>query len=201
MITKAKDKTIYFEAIVANLPKKEILRQSSEAVGFLHRPQWNMIHRNLHPDNFLIACVDPNKDYFLIKLTDFQLSKSIEKNPQNTGTLNKEGWVAPESFRDIELDNKVDAFILGCYYFYVLSGGKHPFGRGVVDQRTRIKDINDKVYGDSWDGKPEWNIDQANKNEVIQLMIIIYYQMINYYFNIARRSQMGFGNDQRTHQI
>ena len=38
----------------------------------------------------------------------------------------------------------------------------------LVDQRTRIKDINDKVYQASWDGKPEWNIDQANKNEVIK---------------------------------
>jgi len=99
--------------------------------------------------------------------------------------LNKEGWVAPESFKnDIELDNKVDAFILGCYYFYVLSGGKHPFGRGVVDQRTRIKDINDKVYQASWDGKPEWNIDEANKNEVIKLMLNIHYINIYFHFNV-----------------
>ena len=169
---RAREKTAYYDAIVASLPHKEILRQSSEAVSFLH--QLNMIHRNLHPDNFLIACVDPNKDYFLIKLTDFQLSKSIKKNPQNTGTLNKEGWVAPESFKhNVKLDNKIDAFILGCFYFYVLSGGKHPFGRGVVDQRTRIKDEKDKVYQDSWDGKPEWKIEKDDPNEVLFIYVYV----------------------------
>jgi len=118
----------YFKAIVASLTKKEILKQSSEDVGFLHRPEWKVIHQNLNLDHFLIACVDPNKDYFLIKLTDFQLSRNIEINSENTGTLNREGWVTFKSFKDsIELNNKVNVFILGCYYFYALSGGKHPW--------------------------------------------------------------------------
>jgi len=151
---KAQQKTPYFGAILTSLSKKEILRQSSEAVNFLHRPQWNVIHRNLHPENFLIICVDPEKDYFLVKLTDFKLSKNIEKNPQNTGTLSKEGWVAPESFTiKIELTNKLDAFILGCFYFYVLSGGNHPFGKGVTTQQSRITNEYDLVYQSNWDYK------------------------------------------------
>lgn len=153
----SEQKMPYFSAIIASLPPKEILRQSSEAVSFLHRQQWNIIHRNLHPDNFLIACVDPNKDY-KIKLIDFQLSKDINEKQQNTGTLNKDGWVAPESFDDnANLDNKVDAFIMGCYYFYVLSDGKHPFGNRVVDQRARINEKKDAVYQSNWKGGKEWN--------------------------------------------
>ena len=156
--SKDQQKTPYFDAILNSLSKKEILRQSSEAVSFLHRPQWNMIHRNLHPDNFLIIGVDPEKDYFLVKLADFKLSKNIEKNPQNTGTLSKEGWVTPESFKpNIELTIKLDTFLLGCFYFYVLSGGKHPFGKGVATQQDRIRNEYDLVYQSSWDGKPEWN--------------------------------------------
>jgi len=153
---KAKEKTPYFDSIVASLSHKMILRQSSEAVSFLHG--LGKIHRNLHPNNFLVFCVDPTKDDFIIKLTDFQLSKNIKKEPQNTGTLNKDGWVAPESFNDYaQLDNKVDSFIMGCFYFYVLSGGKHPFGKGVDTQRQRIKNENDLVYQPNWDGKPDWN--------------------------------------------
>lgn len=146
-----------FEIISNSLPRKQILQQSTEAVSFLHGLE--RIHRNLHPNNFLIFCVDPIRDYFIIKLTDFQLSRDIKEDAQNTGTLNKKGWVAPESFiPKLELTDRVDCFILGLYYFYVFSGGKHPFGKGVDDQRTRIKAKNDQVYQDSWDGKPNWPI-------------------------------------------
>jgi len=121
------------------------------------------IHRNLHPNNFLIFCVDPTKDDFIIKLTDFQLSKNIAKEPQNTGTLNKYGWVVPECFIEREkLSNKVDSFIMGCFYFYVLSGGKHPFGADSDIQRNRIRAEDDPVYQSNWDRKPDWQIPLYN---------------------------------------
>jgi len=39
-----------------------------------------------------------------------------------------EGWIAPELYRSMRYDYKVDIFPLGCIFGYVLSGGKHPFG-------------------------------------------------------------------------
>jgi len=138
------------------LTHKEILQQSSEAVCFLH--SLGRIHRNLHPDNFLIFCVDPTKDYFLIKLTDFQFSKNFVINSNNTGTRRKDGWVAPESFIEGKvLTNKLDGFLLGCFYFYVLTGGKYPFDKGVDTQRSRIQRRDDPVYDEKkWDGGPDW---------------------------------------------
>jgi len=115
--------------------------------------------------------VDPIRDYFIIKLTDFQLSRDIKEDAQNTGTLNKEGWVAPESFiPKWNLTDKVDCFILGLYYFYVFSGGKHPFGKGVVEQRTGIKEIKDQ---DSWDGMPNLPITDLDGVSLIYIIFLI----------------------------
>lgn len=147
-------------AFLDNIDHKEILRQSSEAVSFLNG--LDMIHRNLHPDNFLVSFLDRNKKHFLIKLTDFQLSKNIEKEPENTGNKAK-GWVAPESFViNYKLTNKLDAFIMGCYYYYVLSEGKHPFDgikpRNIDDRRANVKNPNFKVYQPNiWNGGSDWN--------------------------------------------
>lgn len=48
------------KSILSHLLPKEILRQSTEAVSYLH-DSFKILYRNLHPDNFLVACVDPNK--------------------------------------------------------------------------------------------------------------------------------------------
>lgn len=173
-IAKQNRKTLYLDRILPNLPVKEIIRQSMEAVSFLH--SINQIHRNLHPDNFLIFCIDPRTDHFIVKLTDFQHSKNVEKNPNDSGTLGKEGWVAPEILNNsaelekllkdqesgkiieqIEFDKlkstkKTDAFIMGCYCYYLLTGGYHPFGKGVAEQRNGISkgENNTKVYNIKW---------------------------------------------------
>lgn len=161
-------KTTYFDAIVTSLSPKEILRQSSEAVNFLHG--LNIIHRNIHPNNFLIACRYKKNYYFLIKLTDLPFSKNIDKNQQITCTLYEKSWAAPELFNhtNVRLSTGFDVFPLGCYFFYVLTGGKHPFGKGAVEQRFRIKDMKDRVYQDSWDGKPEWSINNTDHSEVCE---------------------------------
>lgn len=144
-----------------NINHKEILRQSSEAVSFLHG--LGHVHRNLHPDNFLIFFVDQNKERFLIKLTDFQLSKNLNTNKVSSGTMAQNGWVAPESFLGIEITYKMDAFIMGCYYYYVLSGGKHPFSdenktpTPVATIMDRIYDQKCEVYQPSWNGGSDWN--------------------------------------------
>lgn len=143
--------------ILNSISHKEILRQSSEAVNFLHG--LDIIHRKIHPDNFLISCVDPNKEQFLIKLTDFQQSKKIEEI--NTPIKPKNIWVAPESFRAEKLTNKMDSFLMGCYYYYVLSKGNHPFLGRVINasEQEILNNIRNKgceTYQSDWKGGFNW---------------------------------------------
>lgn len=149
---------VKISAISANFNHKEMLRQSFEAVSFLHG--LGKIHRNLHPNNFLISCVDLNKEQFLIKLTDFQLSKEVIKNKKGqSGTQARDGWVAPETFNlKSELTDKVDAFIMGCYSYYVLSKGNHPFGISSLERTNNIEDKCDtsEVYKPDWEGGEDW---------------------------------------------
>lgn len=179
----AQKKTTFYSSIIRNLPPKEILRQSSEAVSFLHGLK--RIHRNLHPDNFLVSSIDPNKEHFLVKLTDFRHSKNWVSDPNLTGTLGSRGWVAPESLLVQDDDQnpfaaedyneehlKIDDFIMGCYYFYVLSGGKHPFGDGIDERRGNIKKYDHEVYQDKWDGGPNW-IPYSKNHEVIYINVNI----------------------------
>lgn len=153
-----------FIAISKNLSLKEVLLQATKGVEFIHKH--NRIHRNLHPDNFLISSVDENNGTFIIKLTDFQHSKELVEPSVNTcAGEGMGGWAAPESYSkksefnppqktDISSLKRLDSFLLGLFYFYVLSKGKHPFGEKEDDQMFNIKNKDYKVYTDEWDGSP-----------------------------------------------
>lgn len=150
--------------ILRKLSLLEILRQSTVAVSFIHSKEIHMIHRNLRPSNFLIACIDPNNDSFIVKLTDFQGSKTLIDN-QNLSYAGREkdGWMAPEILQmkqpNVEQkgETSLDCFLLGLYYYYVLSVGKHPFGEGPDNQIAGILDSQNKVYQDGWLGGSGWN--------------------------------------------
>lgn len=214
LIKPSKTKTLNFspENILKELPHKEILRQSTKAVEFLHG--LNLIHRNLHPDNFLIACIGPNslQRKFVVKLTDFQYSKNLNKlNLSLSATLGSDGWVAPESLHANTLsdtsplneqlsdeiikefsflikagekdeENKVmrmerikktDSFILGCYYYFVLSGGEHPFGDTREKRWLEIMKIDSDVYN------PNWGVNSGITNEVKLLHLHLYKIIFN----------------------
>ncbi len=144
------------DVILNCLPHKEILRQSAEAVNFLHG--LGLIHRNLHPDNFLIKKKSENE--FIVKLTDFQLTKDWEKFKEMSNSYTWSDWnTIPECGttptgsasaitelaaleKKADQDPKSDVFILGCYFYYVLSGGNHPFGDTKDNRKENIKKIS-----------------------------------------------------------
>jgi serine/threonine-protein kinase/endoribonuclease IRE1 len=126
-----------------------MLRQMSEAVAFLH--SLGLIHRNLKPNNFMIAEVatQPQAKY-TIKLTDMCKSKNINLDPENSGTLATDCWIAPEMLnKGPKLDQKMDTFILGCVFYYVSSNGRHPFGEG-HRREGNICDASHPVYKEDW---------------------------------------------------
>lgn len=110
-----------------SLPNKEILRQSAEGVAFLHGLGY--IHRRLSPSNFLIA--EPTTGKFVVKLSDFRFSRFYQDTTDIFQSDNPDlnDWTAPECLEeDALLLPAVDVFILGCLFFYVMTGGRNPFG-------------------------------------------------------------------------
>ena len=95
----------------------EIFRQITEALNYLHslKPE-PLIHRDLRPENILIAMSDNKR---VCKLANFGLSKFIEedqtpnhtKYSQNT-QINHHSYRAPELETGI-YDTKVDGYSLG----------------------------------------------------------------------------------------
>ncbi|XP_057370245.1 uncharacterized protein LOC130691332 [Daphnia carinata] len=141
------------EEILSDLPKKEILRQATRGLNYLHEN--NFVHRNIKPNNFLIKEVDPSAKSlcrYVVKITDFRLTRKhdLENTGKLSGSAASEGWEAPES-TDVtkDLSTTLDVFILGCFYHYVLTAGtgdgkpKHPFGD---TSSLRIRNLHNKDY-------------------------------------------------------
>ena len=62
----------------------------------------------------------------ILKLTDFGFSKVLETNKKETNKLGTTLYMAPELFKNVEYDHKVDTWALGVMVYIMLSG-KYPF--------------------------------------------------------------------------
>ncbi|XP_046449952.1 uncharacterized protein LOC124198235 isoform X2 [Daphnia pulex] len=154
--TNFANEKIYTELIKKSLGEKEILRQATEGVAFLHA--LGFVHRNLKPSNFMIAQLQQfrcDRFRYLVKLSDFRMSKNPVERPSVSGTTGSKGWTYPDpAALRTEVDSSTyqcgDVFILGCFFHYVLTNGKHPFDD---NSNTRGNNINDSkyfVYRDNW---------------------------------------------------
>ncbi len=61
-------------------------------------------------------------------------------------------------------DPKTDVFLMGCYFYYVLTGGIHPFGKNFDNRRKNIRDSQYGVY----------KTDSSAWNPLDKLVYIIY---------------------------
>ena len=141
----------------------------AEGVAFLHG--LGLIHRNLKPNNFMIARVGVESEAkFIVKLTDMGKSKNLRESDKNSQTQATDYWIAPEMESDQNLDPKMDTFILGCVFYYVLSGGNHPFGTGMM-RRTNITNKYFDAYQNRWNPK----INGADPQAVNLIKCMIHY--------------------------
>ena len=112
-----------FDKLPAGLRPEEILREASEGIAHLH--SLNIVHRDIKPANILIG-YDGR-----LKISDMGTGKILSRGQtsfqtaQDYGTF---GWQAPEILRNERMTQAMDIFSLGCVFFYILSGGRHPFG-------------------------------------------------------------------------
>jgi serine/threonine protein kinase len=153
---------ISVKEIEQSLGPKQILWQATKGLEYLHHEGY--VHQNLKPSNFLIAKIGnrDEPDEYKVKLSDFRLSKNPKECPMVTNLKGSNGWIAPSSGigkTKAECDYFADdVFVLGCFFYYVLTNGLHPFGNNL----QRIGSNSDPVYCAGWNPSLEKQNEQAN---------------------------------------
>jgi len=127
------------------------------AAGLYHLHNLRIIHRDIKPQNILVAYPKRNQDRGpRLVISDFGLGKNLPENVSTlidpTGNAGTSGWKAPELIsqpRDSEskhsqstshtggseqangttsgVKRAADIFSLGCLFFWVLTDGSHPY--------------------------------------------------------------------------
>ncbi|XP_075231687.1 serine/threonine-protein kinase/endoribonuclease IRE1-like [Lycorma delicatula] len=120
------EKNIYADAI----SESDVLHQATSGLEHLH--SLNIVHRDIKPHNVLLS-VPSSAGKVRAMISDFGLCKKLQIGrasfSRRSGITGTDGWIAPE----MVLGNgrtmcAVDIFSLGCVFYYVKCGGKHPFG-------------------------------------------------------------------------
>ncbi|XP_010214541.1 PREDICTED: serine/threonine-protein kinase/endoribonuclease IRE2 [Tinamus guttatus] len=115
-----------------SLDPVSVLRQTMSGLAHLH--SLNIVHRDLKPCNILISVPNSHGQIRAV-ISDFGLCKKLHGGRHSfslrSGIPGTEGWIAPELLQEAPKENPtcaVDIFSAGCIFYYVVSGGKHPFG-------------------------------------------------------------------------
>jgi serine/threonine protein kinase/WD40 repeat protein len=100
------------------------------AVGLQHAHETGMVHRDIKPNNLMLAIVGKKH---VVKILDFGLAKATSEKAAETA-LTKSGqmlgtpdYIAPEQTLDAhQADIRADIYSLGCTLYYLLAG-RPPF--------------------------------------------------------------------------
>jgi len=115
------------------IPK--VIDQAAESLCHFHRKGW--VHRDIKPDNFLVA------DDGQVKLIDFALAKRRRRglakwlSPRTRIQQGTKSYMSPEQIRGLALDERADLYSFACTLHELVSG-KPPFtGTNVNDLLTK----------------------------------------------------------------
>ncbi|XP_074052350.1 serine/threonine-protein kinase/endoribonuclease IRE2 isoform X2 [Macrotis lagotis] len=115
--------------------------------GLVHLHSLNIVHRDLKPCNILISGPDSQGRSRAV-LSDFGLCKKLPAGRHTfslcSGIPGTEGWIAPELLQDEPPESPtcaVDIFSAGLVFYYVLSGGGHPFGDSLHQQANILAGV------------------------------------------------------------
>ncbi|KAM4691160.1 LOW QUALITY PROTEIN: serine/threonine-protein kinase/endoribonuclease IRE1-like [Rhinophrynus dorsalis] len=120
-----------------------LLEQTMSGLAYLH--SLSIVHRDLKPHNILISMPNAHGKVKAM-ISDFGLCKKLAVGrhsfSRRSGVPGTEGWIAPEILCEDCKENptcSVDIFSAGCVFYYVVSEGKHPFGRSLQRQANILQ--------------------------------------------------------------
>ncbi|XP_074552058.1 sterile alpha motif domain-containing protein 9-like isoform X2 [Halichoeres trimaculatus] len=135
-----------------------LLQQTMSGLAHLH--SLNIVHRDLKPHNILVSMPNTHGQVRAM-ISDFGLCRKLAVGrhsfSRRSGVLGTEGWIAPEMLNEDCKDNPtcaVDIFSAGCVFYYVVSQGSHPYGKGVFRQANilmgshNLKHLQSDKHGD-----------------------------------------------------
>ncbi|KAG9472052.1 hypothetical protein GDO78_021525 [Eleutherodactylus coqui] len=115
-----------------------LLEQTMLGLAYLH--SLSIVHRDLKPHNILISMPNAHGRVKAM-ISDFGLCKKLAVGrhsfSRRSGIPGTEGWIAPEMLIEDFKENPtftVDIFSAGCVFYYVVSEGRHPFGKSLQRQ-------------------------------------------------------------------
>ncbi|XP_064180323.1 serine/threonine-protein kinase/endoribonuclease IRE1-like isoform X2 [Anguilla rostrata] len=116
----------------------DLLQQTMSGLAHLH--SLSIVHRDLKPHNILVSVPNAHGRVRAM-ISDFGLCKKLAVGrhsfSRRSGVPGTEGWIAPEVLSEDCKDNPtcaVDIFSAGCVFYYVVSQGRHPFGKSLQRQ-------------------------------------------------------------------
>ena len=110
----------------------------------------NIVHRDLKLENILIKYIDEGKKDFIVKLTDYGVSKQITKTKICKSHVGTGFTMAPEVLEGKEIyDNKCDLWSIGVI-IYQLAFNEFPY-KGVTEPAllNNIKNLGQKLFKES----------------------------------------------------
>ena len=98
-----------------------IVRKVTSALVYMHSK--NVIHRDMKPENLLLAHIPRSSHDIEVKIIDFGLSKVLGNDgPVASTFLGTRGYLAPEMIQRRNYTKSVDAWALGVVIFVLLCG-------------------------------------------------------------------------------
>ncbi|KAL1490950.1 hypothetical protein ABEB36_011618 [Hypothenemus hampei] len=127
---------------VFKLTNAEIVQQFLIGLAFLHQRSDPIVHGNLKPSNIFVNMQG------VVRLAEFGINKALFKliEPPKTSLI----WFSQESYYTYKTTSKMqcslysDIQVAGMLIYFIISGGKHPFGPDVtailknLEQSTNI---------------------------------------------------------------
>jgi len=131
------------EDLGTSLPSYTVaaLRELCQGLINLHRA--GVVHRDIKPQNVLLTRGDWRRNEVQVKIGDVGLATKLEGDRSSYslitgGAVGTVGWRAPEVLRGERQTKAVDIFSAGCVYYFVLTGGHHPFGNQAYERDIKI---------------------------------------------------------------